>query len=180
MRGVICSIIIGSLALSCSTRTYAQEVYKTTGPDGVVIFTDEPPTPDAEPLELQPLNVMDSREAAELIYSEPASEAAREAAKAVLTTISIQAPAAEETLRGTNGVVTVSFSVSPRLEDKQTIVLLLDGKIVRTVHRLHTEISGVERGTHTLTASLLDSEGNQIAQAGDVVFHLKQHSVLFK
>jgi ABC-type uncharacterized transport system auxiliary subunit len=96
-----------------------------------------------------------------------------------LRTITITAPADDDTVHSNVGNVRVAVTVAPRLAANETIVISLDDREAARGTRRHLQLSGIERGTHLLQARLLDAKGNTLAQSDVVTFHLWQASRLF-
>lgn len=93
--------------------------------------------------------------------------------------ISITAPASDETIHSNTGDVSVAVAVTPGLARGESIVIRLDGDEVARGASQTAALAGVVRGTHTLQASLIDAQGNVLAQSGEVTFHMWQASRLF-
>jgi hypothetical protein len=93
--------------------------------------------------------------------------------------VAIVQPANEETVHDNEGNVSVQVAVSPRLAPGDRIVLLLDGRPVSQQPGTTLALSGVERGTHTLQAQVVDTNGATLAASQLVTFHMWQASRLF-
>ncbi len=88
--------------------------------------------------------------------------------------ISIVQPKMNETIRNNNGNVEVKIKVVEELSSQDSITLYLDGKEVRKgMHGTSTTLSQVERGSHTLRASVLDKNGVSLISSSSIIFHLK-------
>ncbi len=94
-------------------------------------------------------------------------------------TISITAPANDETIHSNTGDLNVAVRVSPRLAPNQTVVIALDDQEAARGARSQLHLAGVVRGTHTLQARVVDAQGNTLAQSDPVSFHMWQASKLF-
>ncbi|MGE5338948.1 MAG: hypothetical protein ACM3PU_14045 [Gemmatimonadota bacterium] len=94
-------------------------------------------------------------------------------------TISITAPANDETVHSNTGDLDVTVRVSPRPTPNQTVVIALDDHEAARGARSRLHLSGVVRGTHTLQARLVDAQGSVLAQSEPVTFHMWQASKLF-
>lgn len=74
--------------------------------------------------------------------------------------LAIDTPTEEQTFFGADGVVPIQVSSNPELADGDTLVIYLDGKPADAPENSYqVTLSGVERGEHVLTASILDSQG---------------------
>jgi hypothetical protein len=93
--------------------------------------------------------------------------------------IAIVQPADDETVHDNQGNVGVQVAVSPGLAPGAGIVLLLDGQPVAQETDATFLLSGVERGTHTLEAQVVDASGATLAASQPITFHMWQASRLF-
>ena len=76
------------------------------------------------------------------------------------------------------GVVTIQVSVTPALDPKHKIQVTLDGKpIGPPASGTSFNLSNVDRGTHTLGASILDESGTAIRSSTSVTFHMRRPTV---
>jgi hypothetical protein len=87
-------------------------------------------------------------------------------------------PANEETVHDNEGNVVVQVAVSPTLAPGNRIVLLLDGRQVSRQPGTTLALSGVERGTHTLQAQVVDTNGATLVASPPVTFYMWQASRL--
>jgi len=94
--------------------------------------------------------------------------------------IAIVQPAHEETIHNNEGDLTVRVQVSGGAPDGG-VQLVLDGAALAHTYRRDDiiELNGIERGTHTLQALLLDAKGEQLAASEPVTFYMWQASRLF-
>jgi hypothetical protein len=93
--------------------------------------------------------------------------------------VAIVQPATDETVHDNLGNVAVQVAVSPSLGAGATIALLLDGQPAAQAATTAFALSGVERGTHTLAAQVVDANGATLAASQPVTFHMWQASRLF-
>ena len=91
--------------------------------------------------------------------------------------VAIIAPQNEQTLHDNSGNVAVVLAVTGERRGAQA-VLLLDGNPVASGDGSRFALAGVERGTHTLQAQLVDPGGNPRASSGVVTFYVWQASRL--
>jgi len=93
--------------------------------------------------------------------------------------IAIVQPAHEETIHSNQGDLTVQVSYSGG-EPDGSVRLVLDGTALPHSYRSDViELIGIDRGTHTLQAELLDAKGGQLAASEPVTFYMWQASRLF-
>ena len=93
--------------------------------------------------------------------------------------IAIVQPAHEETIHSNQGDLTVQVRQSGG-EPDGSVRLVLDGTALPHSYRSDViELIGIDRGTHTLQAELLDAKGGQLAASEPVTFHMWHASRLF-
>lgn len=170
------------LALTClllaAPLPAAADIYRWVDDDGVVHYGDEP-RGDAERLELP--------EPATIDFPDPAPRPARggddDAEPADAATdyrrLAITSPRPEQTIQSAPGEVPVSLALEPQLRAGHRIALLLDGDPVpqSPLDRLRVTLAPVDRGTHTLRAQVLGSDGEVLARSETVTFYLHRPSV---
>jgi len=84
-------------------------------------------------------------------------------------------PQNEETLRYFDGNVRVLVSLEPNLQDGDVLNLLYDGRLFVVSSKDGSfVIPSVERGEHTLQASVKDSAGRILLSSDDVIFYMHQ------
>jgi len=88
-------------------------------------------------------------------------------------------PEQDETIRSNEGLVNISFFLSPGLRNGDKIVVMLDGqKLENPLTSTQFSLTGILRGTHILNADIVNAEGEAIASASAVSFHLQQYSII--
>jgi hypothetical protein len=172
-------IVATALAFILSGAASA-EVYKRTNPDGSVEFTDVPKQEKEEAVPLAPMNTF-TPPVINLPQSSPAdSDSDTQAdAKTSYSSLTITEPANDAAIRSNSGDVSVSVSLTPALDDKHTLVLLVDGQQMGDYAEGVFALTNVDRGTHTLTAQVLDEDGKELISAEPVIFHLLRYSAIF-
>ncbi len=172
-------LIIGLLTFSQVVA--AQEVYKSTEPGGVPLFSDRDRA-GAEKIEIDPLPTIKTHTP----VSRPVASSGKPSAdleKVPYTAITIEKPVDDSVVWATGEPVAVSVVTEPAFVSGSgyAIGLRLDGKLtdVRS-QRGNITLMDVDRGTHTLQAVVLDSSGQIVAESQTITFHLKRHSILRK
>ncbi len=90
------------------------------------------------------------------------------------TKMDIVQPKMNETFRINSGDVAVAIELTPPLRKGDSITLYLDGKVVKKgVIQTSTSLSKVERGSHTIRATVLDNNGTPLISSSSVIFHLR-------
>jgi hypothetical protein len=152
----------------------AEEGYRIVHPDGTVEFTDQQ-TEGAEPITLPEIPT----------YSTPPStvkgtesvSAGKVREEEVAREITITSPAMEQTLWFDEAGMTVSVEVTPALSEGEQVVLILDGSEVARGSSGRFSLKEVYRGTHILSAAIIDSQGSVISESPAITFYMRQHSV---
>ena len=90
--------------------------------------------------------------------------------------IAITAPAAEETLWNIEGVLSVSVTVSPRLQVGHRIQAHFDGQPT-VVPGTNFKIDEVYRGVHNLQVEVIDASGKMIVRSLPSRFYVQQNLV---
>ena len=162
--------LIAALLLAMTTAS-AGEVYRWVDDKGVVHYSDGPPNPSAKPVELPKLQTYQPTAPAASTRPEP------EAKKVDVAPISITQPQAGETIRDPDGRVSVSVSSAPGIG--QGYVYLVDGRPVSGAPSPSSTylLEGLERGEHTIAASLVSSDGQEIARTAPVTIYLMPPTV---
>jgi len=160
------------------------EIYRWVDADGNVIYSDEP-HPDAETVDLPEATVYtpvgaEQDNEVEILKLAPEEEADNSQANLAYQ-LRIIAPANDESIWVNNGNVTVSLIVEPELDVERgdKVLVTLDGARVGEPQTATTiQLTNLNRGTHTLSASVVDSNGATLTSSSNVSFHLHRTSVL--
>lgn len=88
-------------------------------------------------------------------------------------------PAPDSMVFDNNGNVAVQVGVAPALRAGHAVELVLDGRPVSQQRDGFFRLSGIDRGTHSLQARVLDAGGGVAAQSEPVIFHVWRASRLF-
>lgn len=153
-----------------SFNTVAEQVYRSVGPDGSVIFSDKE-TPGSEAIEVKEVPTVTLPKAPEFRYEEPKK------AFPLYQKIEIIRPKNDEAIRENAGDVTITADLDPPLRGGDILEITLDGKIVSTGSSASVSLKSVDRGTHTTQATVKDQTGKVLGSSQPVTFHLLRHSV---
>lgn len=164
-------------------------VYKWVGPDGQVIYSDQP-QPGATEVELPkfpaaapaPAPVINSTTAPST--SVPQGEAKKPAPPfSGYRKLSIVKPENDATVRENTGNVRVELATEPEWDPQRghKVSVLLDGTPMPETYTVTTiDLHNVDRGSHTLQITVLDATGDVLITSQTVTFHLKRRSVIKK
>ena len=178
------SKVLMAACLVAFAATAAAQVYKTVDENGNVIYTDQPPDPDAKPVELPGLSVIESVKAPEPVESEdaaPGEEAVtdiRELRRGYRD-FQITKPAQDEYVEGTGNMVTIAWDTRYALQPGMAVIISLDGTQLEPTVSSAITVQQVDRGEHTVSARLVDSQLRVIADAAPVTFYVRQFSQNF-
>lgn len=166
----------------------ASATYKWTKPDGTVVFSDEPPHPDAEEIKLK---LTPTIPATKVPPPPPKKKETREEEEEYhYTSLTFSAPLDDETVFENNGNVTVRVIAEPPLNNrrKHKFIFELDeeprepaelGDGEETEPNQFT-LPGIDRGTHTLRAHIIDANENILISSKAIQFHLRRFSRLHR
>jgi hypothetical protein len=164
--------------------TAQAQVYKTTDKDGNVVYTDQPPTPGAEPMQLRELSVVPVPEyaaktkAVQSAGLEPGEKADLGELRRGYRDFALTSPAAEQTFTGTGNVATVAWETRFALQPGMSVIVHVDDQPLPPTTATVMTTPPLDRGTHTVRAELVDEQKRSIAKAGPVTFFVHQNTVL--
>jgi hypothetical protein len=162
MRGAAFLLLIALGAASADTQ-----VYRWVDKDGKVHYSDQP-VAGAEKVELKPINEVPGVPVEQPpARDEPPAEPLDSATS--YSAMTITSPKEGETLRGSGIGLSISVDLQPALGGDDRIEYLLDGKPVGA------SIPYVERGTHTVSARVVDPDGRTKISATPVKFTVFQN-----
>ncbi len=155
---------------------YAETVYKTRDAEGNIIFSDVQ-TEGAEVIELQEVQTLNIPKVNPDQFRETTKLTPKETEYSQFELIS---PENDSTIRSNEGNVSVSIEITPTLDEKHVIVFFMDGKEVSSGKSKQLSLTGLDRGSHIVTAAVINESENIIKSSNKVVFHLRKESKLFK
>jgi len=160
------------ILLSASVQA---DVYKSVNEDGEIIFSDQP-TPNAKRIKLPELPTYKA-------LPVPGISSGQETAPVAspYDSVKIITPENDATIRDNQGVVRVEVALEPPLMIKQghKIQFFLNGEPHGIpVATTSISFSNLDRGTYTLSTSVVDASGAVLMTSDPVVFHLHRESVL--
>ena len=149
------------------------QVYKWVDKDGVIHYSSQPPTDNAKPAKLPPLQTYKGGTNPNLGKFD--KSATKGAAPGVGSSIDIVTPAHDETFRGGERIVPVAVVVTPQLAEGQKLIYLLDGTPASApTTNTSYALTEVDRGTHSVSVTLVDAvSGETLATSPSVTFHMK-------
>ncbi len=149
-------------------------ICKTVDAGGVVSYEDVAASQCPEPVKLPPESRYTPRP-----IEQPAASASEEKTESDVfqgyRSIRIEQPAPDSSVRSNEGLVPVSIALEPALQAGHRVTLTLDGAVLSgSFDGLAIELSGVERGTHSLRAAIEDADGKRLIESQPVSFTLRK------
>lgn len=168
---ILCMCLFGSSA----PLSWA-EVYKHVDKDGNITYTDVPSKAKETPIPVKPMTP----------YTAPvpkASSQTKTEEKKPATTyrsLTIQQPANNDVIRANNGAISVTLQSQPGLDAAagHKYAIALDGKVLQSGQSGSLTINEVARGSHTVSAQIIDSTGKVLATATPVTIQLLRSSAI--
>jgi len=159
--------ILPLIFIFLSISAVAETVYKKTNPDGSVVFTDQKSTDSEEVKVRKPTT-----------FSPPSLPALTLPTKKLSPSfnyeISINKPANDSTILNTSEVV-VSVSLQPALKSAYGHQIRYKlGIQSLTSNEASVIFKNVDRGTHNIYVSIIDSNGEVVSPVASVQFHMKR------
>jgi len=151
MRIILSLLLV--FAVSCLS---AETVYKSVDEEGNIIFTDKP-SENAEVIILQELQTIKNPNPGKF---KPVPRQSKEVP--LYNTLIITSPADGSGIRNNAGNVSISVSLEPTLRSRHQIIIALDGKEISKGSAQTAAIQNVERGSHTITASVVDANDKSL------------------
>ncbi|MBA3581403.1 MAG: hypothetical protein H0W44_03005 [Gammaproteobacteria bacterium] len=150
-----------------------KKLYKVLDKQGNVTYTDLPPKEDATEMALPIINSRPVVDVPAVNFGngrEPVFQ---------YTSLTILVPTADQIIKVNTDTLTISASLQPDLQSSQghTLQLLMDGKVVAE-NTASTNVGQVERGTHSISAKVVDKNGQTLIEAPAVNVHAQQATVL--
>lgn len=167
-------IIIGLLCLATAAQG---AVYRWVDKEGNVVFSDRP-QPGAEEVRVPTPSLYEAPR-----LPAPAGGAPSAASGPRYSQVAVILPENDATIRDNTGQVRVEVRVVPALDSRagDRVLILLDDQIQGgPLATTRVTLAGVDRGTHTLQARVVDADGAELLASGSVTFHMHQASVLFR
>ena len=168
------------LGVTLAAPAGATEVYRHVDKDGVVHYSDQPPTKGAKPVVLPPIQVVGP------VGGRPAAGSAPAAAPlepdltgSAPLSVSIMSPTPDQTLRGDDRLLPVSVRMNQPLPAGHGLLYLLDGSAQNPepTRALNFTLTGVERGEHMVAVATVDASGKEVARTAPVIVHIKPPTV---
>ena len=167
--------LIALLTGLLSTAAQA-EIYKSVNPDGSISYSDKPIAGGKAiiPPEITPAPAI-------LIPRKLKPEDQDKDKPLPYKVFKLVSPTNNTTIRNNIGDVAVSLKIKPELQTKHkhTISIYLDNKeIVNNLSSSSYTVKNIDRGSHTISATLHDKTGKALKKSQSITLHLHRFSTL--
>jgi hypothetical protein len=178
--------LLRAAALACwgfaSIGAATAQVYRHVDEDGVVHYSDQPPTQGAKPIVLPPIQVVGpigGRPTAASAGATATTTSEPDLTGSAPLSVSILSPTPDETFRGDDRQLPVSVRMNQPLPEGHGLLYLLDGAPhnAEPTRALNYTLTGVERGEHVVAVATVDGSGREVARTAPVTVHMKPPTV---
>jgi len=176
MKNILLKSLLVSTIFFTTTTIADAQLYKGLDAEGNVVYSDQP-FENAEKFTPASLSVINTPKRAPKPSKVTADEEEVKAFK--YTDFDIASPKNNETIWD-NPQLAVTLRLKPDLntEEKHTVWLLMDGKvIVKNSQTTTLQIGRLERGAHQLQAQVKDKAGKIVVRSRPIVVHIKNTAV---
>ena len=151
----------------------AATLYRWVDEDGVVHYSDKA-QPGAEVVELRSAQTFTAPPLPQRTRSQEEEEEA-----ASYDLFEIAEPVEDKVYWNIEGNLGSSLRLRPSLRAGHSIYLYIDGRRIDglSTRSLNMTVPEIFRGSHTMTASIADRNGNVVAESDAVTFHVRQTSI---
>jgi hypothetical protein len=167
----------------------AEKIYKTTDEYGATLYTNTPPGPGAQAIDVPELSVIPPRELDDSALEDPmrpqlqlAEDTTRQEENIPVGNnynLDIVNPRQNETVPITGSIVQLVLSLDPPLDVDagHRIEVVVDGAVSYVTRDTRVSLPGLDRGSHQLTAQVVNDEGDVLQSTQTVTFYAQQPTV---
>jgi hypothetical protein len=168
-------ILLSTMLITTASGTPA---WTWTDANGQVHFSDRP-VPGARQVELSGAQGFGAPAArAPTSAAQPPARPAPAPASVAYRSVEIASPTEQQTLWNIGAVLSVQVETDPPLQTGLRVDLILDGQRRNLdAEGLQLTLNEVYRGTHTLQAIIVDSDGAEITRSPARTFFVQQNSI---
>lgn len=162
-----------SLIFLFVTYVHAETVYKTVDAEGNIVFSDVP-SEGAEEIKIKEAQAINLPKARSYKLS-PAEEKSK---KFNYTKLAIVSPENDSSIHGGEGNVNITAILEPELNEKDVMVLFMDGKEILSGRSPQFLLANVDRGTHSISVVVKNEDDKVLKRSAKVTFHVRRISQL--
>jgi hypothetical protein len=164
------------IALLLAPGVAPAKIYKWILPDGSIKYSDKPQEQGAQELQLPPLQTYSAPPLPS--SGEGAEQGSGPVAESGYDVVEVVTPEQGQSIRDNGGTIDVRLVIEPGLRSGHVVEIMLDGNAIGSGRATSASVSNLDRGTHTISATVKDASGKVVASAGSVTFHLLRTSKL--
>lgn len=168
-----------TLIIVLFTLPVQAEIFCSTAADGGMHCSDRP-APDKEKVDLGKPSVYTVPRGRASAGSGAAADTgnATNAQDGSYQSVRIVSPQPDQVFTSASSSVSVRLSVIPGLQQGHKVLYLVDGqKVGGAVASTSNVLTDIKRGTHRISAHIVDQSGQVVALSKPVIFHMLQPSV---
>ena len=164
--------IIGFISVFIPLQSYAEDIYKSVDESGAPSFSDTK-TEGAEVITVEPVNVQTILTAPPPSYKHISTEASFS-----YKTLAITSPADQTTLRNEHSIL-LQAAIEPSLKTDHHLEFLDNGQALKAAGKHSSiELVNLARGTHTLTARIVDKSNRALKTSIPVTVYVFRTTAL--
>lgn len=170
MKNIAINILLLLIGFSFSVGSMAAPIYRVINDDGSITFSDQEPLDGAaDEVELGETII----HPAVVVPSNPLITVAEDENLSSSKEVRIHVPADESVIHGTDNRLTVSVSVSPAIEEGESLQLLHNGSAYGQPQRSgQWDLARINPGTQHFYVVLQDSNGNNLSQSDTITLYV--------
>lgn len=155
-----------------------EKIYRTVDEDGNVVYTDTPPSEDAEPVKLDPVTTVPAFRGDDTAAG--SGQQNDTPPVPVYDGIRVTYPTVNQAIRHNGGEVPFEVVLQPagiELAEGHRIEIVVDGSVMGTGRPPTVTAGPINRGPHDAFARVVDAGGNVLARSAAVNFFLLRAAV---
>lgn len=151
------------------TYVHAETIYKTVDAEGNIVFSDVP-SEGAEEIKIKKAQAINPAKARSFKLS-PEEDISK---KFNYTKLAIVSPENDSTIHGGDGNVNITATLEPDLNEKDVMVLFMDGKEMLSGKAAQFLLANIDRGTHSIYVAVKNEEDKVLKRSDIVTFHVRR------
>lgn len=166
-------LLLGCMLVATSHAQSRREVYEWTDANGVKHYSDYP-QPGARKITLTGAPTMGTV----VPSASPTTNTSKQTGPSVqYTALEIISPQDDTSYFEPDDEITVRVRSEPAVDADDRLVTYLDGKQTGEIGATDLQLSGLERGSHTLQSVIFGRDGKEKISSARITIHMKQTTV---